>query len=222
MRRWILRGAVAAIAVALVLLVWPQPQAISQIPAEVYLSLEGSGTGSGAPGIWKVGQAAVPPNCSTWHELYPAFCVNHHQSGYDDNGGSVPGSIDVCDNIELDGVTWHIKWVGPTYYMTCFPASGPQEPVIYEPNPDAPHDPANPVCEMWVEINPNFGDEMHIDEWVDTDGSQTLTPCDEIFSNGVLYHIDDIQVNIIIEPGGTPVDPSTWGKIKNTFRSLFD
>jgi hypothetical protein len=169
-----------------------------------------------APGAVVLQNGTIPPNCSTWHELFPAFCGMAHQGGYSDNGDDV---VSMCDGIELDGMPYHITWAGPTYYTTCYPPAGDPTEVIFEPYQD-PHNPENPVCENWIEVWPEFGLACHVDAWEDNDMSGTLTPCDEVFCNGLLYHIDDIGLDIIIESDpGTPVDETTWGWIK---RHLFN
>jgi|GEM_PF-1330837 len=209
MRSWVTRGLLgfAVVAVLSFLFVPLYPVDSVQI-ADGYLSLVPPGPL--APGVFDLA-AAIPTNCSTWHELFPAFCVNHHQDAFNDNGDGV---LSACDEIVLDGITSHIKWVGPTYYLTCFPVGQPSDDVIWEPN-QGPHDPASPICETWQEVWPNLGALFHIDDFVDNDGSNSITPCDDLFSGGVRYHVNDIRLNIIIEPPSTPVKRSTWGWIKS-------
>ena len=52
---------------------------------------------------------SVPNDCSTWHELWPTYCIMHHQDSYEDDGD---GLISPCDYFTLDGVRYHIDWVG--------------------------------------------------------------------------------------------------------------
>jgi hypothetical protein len=215
MRKWIFRGLAGAFVVGLLaFMILPTSPAQSVGVDRQYYSLDVGGIGS--PGIMDLAQGGLTPNCSTWHELYPNFCVNHHQDSYNDNGD---GTVSPCDEIVLDGVVWHISWVGPTYYLTCYPPGEPPVPVIWEPNL-GPHDPGSPVCETWEEVMPAFGDQHHVDEWADNDGSLNLSICDEIWSDGLLYHVDDIRLNIIVVPPGTPVEETTWGKLKSWLGSI--
>ncbi len=175
----------------------------------LYLDLE-------EPGLRVPG---IPPNCATWHELYPAFCVPHHQDSYDDADGN--GELSPCDNIVLNGVNYHITWVGPTYHVTCSQSPGgpPLGTAIFDsqnPNPEG-----NPLCEIWHEVWPEFCREIHIDSWIDN-GNGYLDECDYVDTNTpegpIYYHIDKITCDIIVEPGPVSIEDSTWGKIKSFFR----
>lgn len=152
---------------------------------------------------------AVPPDCSDWHELYPSFCTTHHQDAYEDDGD---GLISVCDFITLSGVRYHIDWVGPTYVL-----SGPDqmwaEPTIPDPG-------GNPECETWHEVAPVFCNEWHVDEWEDN-GDGVLSECDIVWIGGEEWHIDEIALNIIATETPSPVEGSTWSKIKAFFQRLF-
>lgn len=151
----------------------------------------------------------VPPNCSSWHELYPNFCVDHHQVEYEDGGD---GMISECDWIQLEDGTWyHVDWVGPTYWLDC--------EIIAEPAGDG--NPENPVCEEWVEIWPNHGTVRHVVDWQDN-GDGIVSPCDIIiFGDGLACHIQDIGTNIRIRPYDTPTEDSSWSHIKSLFGSVF-
>ncbi len=169
-------------------------------PGFTYLDLE-AGPGLGP---------AIPGNCATWHELWPAFCVNHHQDAYTDNDSD--GMISPCDNIKLDGVNFHITWVGPTYFLTCLD-NGAQ--AGYEPND--PQTGGNPTCEVWHQIFPVFSQEQHIEGWQDN-GDGLLSACDNVVIGGRVYHIDRIGLNIIIEPGPTSTEEGSWGRVKGLYR----
>ena len=212
MRSWLTRGFVGLLSLGVfAFLAGPTPVE-SGGGGVCYFSLD---TIAPAPGVMGLNGGDIPPNCSTWHELYPNHCAPSHQSGYQDNGD---GCVSACDVIELDGVSWHVTWVGPTYYLLCDPDGTNPTDVIWEPNQE-PHDPASPVCENWQEVWPNFGDVCHIDDWQDHDGSGNVTPCDDIWYQGTRYHVQDIKLNIIVEEP-TPAEDSTWGKIKNRFKAL--
>ncbi len=160
----------------------------------------------------------IPPNCSTWHELFPVYCAPHHQSGYEDADSS--GTISPCDIIVLGTVPWHVKWVGPTYFVTCRPPDGgPLTSVVFEPSTVNPTE--NPICEVWHEIWPNFCREIHIDSFHDANSNGRLDECDEVDVNTpagpVFYHIDRIGCNIIVQDPRTPSKQSTWGWIKDQY-----
>jgi hypothetical protein len=152
-----------------------------------------------------------------WHELYPNYCVMHHQDYYWDNGDGV---VSPCDYIVLDGICYHITWVGPTYYMSDVSGSGGvrvAEPVTSNAG-------ESPVCEIWHEIYPNFCHEFHVDSWHDSNQNGQLDACDvidAIFVPGAppeYWHIDRIALNIKVVPGPTPVKPDTWGRLKTLYR----
>jgi hypothetical protein len=150
----------------------------------------------------------IPPNCSYWHELYPNFCRQLHQNGYDDADGS--GDMSPCDDILLDNDHYHIEWVGPTYFLSAIggPPPGYWEPVEW------PWPTGNPVCQMWQQIHPDFGLQLHVDEWEDGDQSGDVTVCDNIMMGGIWYHVDEVAVNIRVTPGPVPNELRTWGAIK--------
>jgi hypothetical protein len=173
-----------------------------------YLYLEFVPT-PGAPGVTGVSVAgpAIPPTGAPWHELYPAFCNILPQEAYGDNGDGV---ISACDGIKFGGVVYHIDWVGPTYVLR--DPAGLDHHV--EPS-DPTHNPGNPICETWVEVHPDFGMQHHIDDWQDANGNGVVDACDMIFSGGVMYHVEAVNVDIRVTPGGTPSESTTWGKIKS-------
>jgi hypothetical protein len=155
---------------------------------------------------------AIPPNCSMWNELYPVYGGVHHQDAYEDDGD---GFISACDYIILDGSRWHIIWVGPTYFTTC--GHGNQhylEPTVEQTG-------ENPVCETWTQVYPEYGLSWHIDDWMDGNANGLLDVCDIVVIPGEYLHIDRIGLNIIVEQATTAVEPSTWGRVKSLFNTLF-
>jgi len=207
MKRWLFGGAGVLFALTaflvLVTLVGQQtPSAIAQ-PTTMYLDLQPVGG--------KVTSAAVPANCSTWHELYPNNCVPHHQTAYVDADGD--STISACDYIDLDDIRYHITWVGPTYFLDCQGEGS----ALHSEDPTG----GDPTCETWHEIYPNWCTSHHVDGWGDN-GDSLLSPCDIVSLDGQECHIVDIGLDIIVEPGGpTATERSTWGKVKNLFRDVF-
>jgi len=146
----------------------------------------------------------VPPDCSSWRELYPMHGAIVHQDGYVDDGD---GAISACDHITLDGQEYHIELVGPTYHLV---QPGTRQEAYMEPR--VPTDGRNPMCEIWHEVYPDWCNEWHVDGWED-DGSGDVSVCDWVFINGIMWHIEEIGLNIYVVPQ-SPVEPTTWGKIK--------
>ncbi len=153
----------------------------------------------------------IPPDGSPWHELFPSFCTMHTQTGYGDNGDGV---VSECDAIYIDGQMFHIIWVGPTYHMS----NSAGEPGFFEPTDPEPG--GNPICETWHEVAPDFCLEWHIDDWEDN-GDGVVSQCDIVWIAGEPWHIDEIRLNITVVPG-SPVEDSTWGKIKAWLGGLFE
>ena len=153
----------------------------------------------------------VPPDCSDWHELHPNFCIIHHQDVYEDDGD---GQVSVCDFITLSGVRYHIDWVGPTYWLIEMTAGDEMwcEPTIPDPG-------GNPTCEIWHEVAPDFCLEWHIDDWEDN-GDGVLSICDNVLIGESWWHIEDIGLNITATETPSPVEDSTWSKIKTFFQEL--
>ena len=150
----------------------------------------------------------LPANCSTWHELYPNFCLSHHQDGYTDNGDGV---VSACDNIVLDGITYHIDWAGPTYKLEYFSSTSYWEPVGQTGN--------DPYCSTWHQVHPMFCQTGHVDGWEDTDLSGTVTACDYITIGGITYHVAGVQLDIQISVTSA-VEQASWGMIKSLFSTF--
>ncbi len=148
----------------------------------------------------------IPPDGSPWHELFPNFCIMHTQTGYGDNGDGV---VSVCDMIYIDGQPHHIIWTGPTYYLY-----GDTGPAFYEPTGEPG---GIPIGQTWHEVAPNFCVEHTVIEWEDADGDGEVSHCDIIqFEDGSAWHVEEIRLDITVVPG-SPVEESTWGKIKAVF-----
>lgn len=220
MRRIVVTTFLSIAIVLLVAVLHPSSQPTTSAatgPLQIYLEL----TSRAAPGKgFRMLDDGIPPAGSIWHELYPAFCADHTQTDYEDNGD---GIVSVCDYILLDGTRWHIADVGPTYWTTRIPPNGGEPTtVVFEPTDPAP---GSPVGQIWHEIHPSFCDQIHVDSFHDGDGNNELSVCDEIDvvtpEGTVFYHIDRIELDITIEPGpDVPAEPSTWGRIKALLNRL--
>jgi len=170
------------------------------LPANAQFTFEYAGTG----------RDPIPPDGSPWHEIWPAYCNMANQDSYEDNGDGV---VSTCDYITLSGTRYHIEWAGPTYWLED-PAGG--EPWGAEPT--EPQTGGDPTCEVWHEVYPQFCMEHHIEGW-DDNGDGVLGVCDYIVTQGQSYHIVEVSLNITVTPV-SPVEQSTWGKIKAFFSEL--
>ena len=149
-----------------------------------------------------------PPDGSTWHTLHPPefFCTDGTQTGHDDTDGD--GNISFCDNIQIDGVWKHVEWIGPTIRIRSV-EPGRQDVKYIEPvdgrqfqyhevspvycNIITTTTPIESVCQIvWVEAPPE-----DVGEW----------------------HVEAIETNIRTN-GGSPVEKSTWSRIKDWFKNL--
>jgi hypothetical protein len=168
------------------------------LPAqEMYLELES-----------EPGRQAWPPNCSTWHEISPDFCVLHHQSGMEDNGD---GELSPCDFIELDGLRFHVDWVGPTYHLDCDHdgvADMLLEPIDWWEG--------DPTCQIWHEVWPNFGQQHHVDGWIDG-GNGIVDACDFVIIGPITCHILDVRLDINVTGEPTPAEETDWGTVKQKY-----
>lgn len=148
-----------------------------------------------------------PVDGSSWHELYPAYCTGHTQTGHDDANGN--GMIEACENITLDGVLSHVDWIGPTYVLR---QPGRDKTKYVEATlPKQGHN--------YHEVYPIFCKEITTEEPIES-------VCQEVFITNPpedtgWWHVDYIGTNIITSPS-TPVEPGTWSKIKAFFSNLFD
>jgi hypothetical protein len=196
-----------AVLAALAVVLLPVTHSDAASAGSVRLRAEGSQLG-----ITSMSAAGLPPNCANWHELWPSYCTMHHQDAYGDNGDGV---ISPCDNITLDGTSYHVDWVGPTYFIRVYTISDTFEVAV---EPAGSHNPGNPVCETWHVVwselpvyNPC--DNVHVDGWTDHDGSGSLSNGDIVVINTVVVEIVDIGLNIITTPGQNLDIPtlSEWG-----------
>lgn len=155
----------------------------------------------------------IPPNGEPWHELYPNFCVIHPQDNYEDNGD---GIVSVCDVVTFGGTRYHVDWVGPTYIMECI-ISG--EIGYFEPTEIYPE--GDPTGQMWHQVYPCFCMEGIVQEWEDN-GDGILSPCDILLVSGIEMHLQEIALDIEVSEVESPVEQTTWGKIKDFFGNLTD
>ncbi len=169
------------------------------IPAGAQMYLE-----SGGPPIRY--DDSIPPNGSQWHELFPAFCTPHLQNSYEDNGDGV---VSVCDVIVIDGIRNHVDWAGPTYYLAG--AEGQGERWI-EPETGTG---------FWHEVAPNFCTVWELLEWEDTDQDGAISFCDMLLFSDGYWHVEDVRLDITVTEEPSPVEDSTWTKIKGFFADLF-
>lgn len=154
----------------------------------------------------------IPVGCSEWHELFPNFCVIHHQDAYQDNGDGV---VSVCDIIVLSGTRYHVDWVGPTYELEDMVTS---DRVWYEPTDPFP--PTNPVCSTWHQVAPDFCMAKHVDGWEDGNHDGVLNECDTVWIGGRAWHVAAVNLDITVTEEPSPVSHETWGVIKHLFSTF--
>lgn len=148
-----------------------------------------------------------PVDGSGWHELYPVYCTGHVQTGHDDANGN--GTIEACENITLDGVLFHIDWIGPTY-------------VLRQPGRDLTKYVEATLGRQghnYHEVYPTFCKEITTEEPIEF-------VCQDVFITNPpedmgWWHVEYVGTNIITSPS-TPVDQSTWSRIKAFIGGLFD
>ena len=155
---------------------------------------------------YQAGPMLLPANCSTWHELYPSFCLPHHQDDFTDNGDGV---LSACDYIVLDGIRYHVDWVGPTYELE-YGSPGYWEPIDTG---------TNPICQTWHQVHPQFCVTGHVSDWADANGNGIVDACDYVWINGMTSHVVAVRTNIRISVT-SPTEPSSWGLIKNLFTTF--
>jgi hypothetical protein len=143
-----------------------------------------------------------------WHNIRPPelACTIGLQTGHDDQDGD--GLIDVCENVQIDGVWEHIEWVGPTLYLY---RPDTREQLIVEPvdplDSRSEYHVVSPLYCAMVELPP----DLQICDYI------TILNPPEFAGE---WHIEDIRENIHTN-GGSPVQPSTWGAIKAWLGNLF-
>ena len=155
-----------------------------------------------------------PPDGSQWHRIRPAdaYCTFAPQTDHDDTDGD--GQVDVCENVEIDGVWKHIEWVGPTVSMVSVGGERPVTTLLVEP------------------VENGRQTEYHIIHPPElfcmglTTNGPLLEPCSYVMVESPPelageYHILEVETNIHTTPGINPVDESTWGKIKGFFKEMF-
>jgi hypothetical protein len=150
---------------------------------------------------------SVPMNCSEWHELFPNFCVVHHQDAYEDNGDGV---VSVCDIIFLNGIRYHVDWVGPTYELEDMNTGNR---VWYEPTGD-------PYSMPWHQVAPDFCLTAHLDQWIDENADGILSECDTVWVGGTEWHVAVVNLDITVSEEPSPVAPESWGTIKHLFSTF--
>jgi hypothetical protein len=155
-----------------------------------------------------------PGDGATWHQLYPTYCQYDTQTDHDDADGN--GSMDVCEHIWFNGERQHIEWVGPTIKLTYMGTPPDGRPVM-----DKYVEEAAPTDRQYSyhEIYPTFCNIIH-----------TTTPitqeCQEVWiefppEDVGWWHVAKIETNIRTVPDPiNPIEPNTWGKIKNFFSKL--
>jgi len=200
----LLGGAVALAGLAVIATSGPESARAQQ---EIYLDWSDGpeNCASGTPWL-------PPPTCSSWHEIAPNFCVDHHQDGFQDNGDGV---VSVCDIITLDGAEYHVVNVSPTLYLDCS-GGGEASGTTMILEPEGAYS-GEPLVGEWFEVYPDFyGYAGPITSWVDN-GDGELSVCDQVVIAGQTCHVKRVGCNIRVVPFVNATETTTWGRIKSFF-----
>ncbi len=154
----------------------------------------------------------IPIPDSDWHEIWPNFCTIHAQNDYEDNGDGV---VSMCDYITLNDIRYHIDWAGPTYKLG--EPTGAE--ILAEPSGPLPPSGADPTGQVWHEVYPDFCTDLPVEGWQDN-GDMELGVCDLVLIGDVWWHVDEVNLDIIGMPA-SPVEESTWSRVKAFFGNLF-
>ena len=157
---------------------------------------------------------AWPPDGpgTTWHQMLPAdmFCTSAEQTGHNDADGN--GLIDACESIQLGSVWRHIEWVGPTYTLARADDTRVTIYVEYYDTARQNHyhviSPPEFECSIITTDQPLVGECQYvvIEQPYELQGD---------------WHVERVGTNIHTGPG-SPVEASTWGKMKAFFGGLID
>lgn len=133
---------------------------------------------------------AVGWACTNWHELWPSYCAIWHLDKIEGDG-----RLKACNFAWFNGQRFHIDWVGPTYFLDCLG-------IIAEPAGDPTADElADPVGDVWHEVQPEYCTEHTVTGWDDADGSGNVSECDIVILNGSLVcHVRRVSTDVIISP----------------------
>jgi hypothetical protein len=159
-----------------------------------------------------------PPDGANWHGIHPSdiYCSVSEQTGHDDADGN--GQIDACESIELDGVWRHVEWIGPTFTLVAL--AGEQERpigmimvelVAAPTRPPAPYEyhvvyPPDAYCTIIESFEPIEGVCQIVN----------IQDPPEFWGE---WHVEAVETNIHVGTG-SPVEPSTWGRLKSFFSDL--
>ena len=146
-----------------------------------------------------------------WHQVVPVYCEWFEQTGHDDANSN--GRIDACEHIFFNGERYHVDWIGPTYKLVSI--ADPSEVRLVED-----HEPGGQPF-LYHEVYPTFCNTIETDAPL----TQVCQEMEVLFppEDAGFWHVEEINTNIraTADPM-SPVEDSTWGKIKNFFQSIGD
>ena len=144
-----------------------------------------------------------------WHQVVPVYCEWYEQTGHDDANSN--GHIDPCEHIFFNGERYHVDWIGPTYRLVSM--SDPADVKLVED-----HEPGGQPF-IYHEVYPTFCNSVETDDPL----NQVCQEVEILFppEDAGWWHIEEINTNIRATPDPvSPVEDSTWGKIKAFFRRV--
>ncbi|UCE95571.1 MAG: hypothetical protein JSV51_07585, partial [Candidatus Bathyarchaeota archaeon] len=180
------------------------------------------------------------PVCNDWTELYPIFGEEWHISDFVDTNADI--WLSPCDNITLQdpaGAPYdvHVENVTLTLNVTILDITGtgglsftPGDRIYLENLenlknpwnytwPRLYHPKIEPWNTTWMVVYPTdyFDEQYEFGIWIDncngvidTCDTITLTYVDQ--SQTLIVHVDEIAVDIVVEPFEEPPPPPTWYK----------
>ncbi len=132
------------------------------------------------------------PDCTTWHEAWPEYCLVVHQDGYEDDGD---GDMTPCDHITINGIRYHVEQKLLTYHV-----NDVDDPEYFAKFAGEVIPGGNPIGETWHEIYPDYCKEWYIEDWLDN-GNGQFDACDIVVSGGKEWHLNAITPGLLVDVG---------------------
>jgi len=164
---------------------------------------------------------SIPANDSVWHPVSATenssnLSADIVQKEYRDNGDGVVSSGDWALGpivqagrpvVIVDVVSRLYRLSGTGWVLVPLAENG-----------------ASPVGETWKVISPpeQWGTELHVDDWIVASGNSGDEPedGDQVILNGIAYDLANVRL-CTTAAFGVPVEPTTWGKIKQFMGGIF-
>jgi hypothetical protein len=155
---------------------------------------------------------------STWHSLYPHQVYCHYWDVIDQYDNGIPG-LNPSDWLKLrhhtmgNSVWVHVEEVTLTLKLARTIPPFDTMYVEYTGGYDSLEYPImNPVSTWWHEIWPVYCPYFHLDA---IDPGPPLQTCRNITLGGIVWHVEDVAIDILVLSGPVPRTPTMtqWGVI---------